>query len=140
MVEKNLENQINEEEIKYDGTNFISFVVGVRGTQEFQAQTNLDPCTVNDYVEASAGIDVNILLAILRSGNKESIESFLKMKEIIMVASIRAMESYYDKLGITKEQYDQLREIFHIDELVESIEQSKKERQAEILGIKNDVE
>ena len=80
---KTNKNEAKDEEIVYDEkTNFISFVVGVRGTQEFQAQTNLDPCTVNDYTEASAGIDVNIMLAILRNSDIKSVETFLKMKEI----------------------------------------------------------
>lgn len=132
---KTNKNEAKDEEIVYDEkTNFISFVVGVRGTQEFQAQTNLDPCTVNDYTEASAGIDVNIMLAILRNSDIKSVETFLKMKEIITLASVKAMANYYDKLGLTKEQYSQLRALFHIDELEESLEESKKERKAAILN------
>lgn len=133
---KTNKNEAKDEEIVYDEkTNFISFVVGVRGTQEFQAQTNLDPCTVNDYTEASAGIDVNIMLAILRNSDIKSVETFLKMKEIITLASVKAMANYYDKLGLTKEQYSQLRGLFHIDELEESLEESKKERRAAILNV-----
>lgn len=132
---KTNKNEAKDEEIVYDEkTNFISFVVGVRGTQEFQAQTNLEPCTVNDYTEASAGIDVNIMLAILRNSDIKSVETFLKMKEIITLASVKAMANYYDKLGLTKEQYSQLRALFHIDELEESLEESKKERKAAILN------
>lgn len=128
--------EAKDEEIVYDEkANFISFVVGVRGTQEFQAQTNLEPCTVNDYTEASAGIDVNIMLAILRNSDIKSVETFLKMKEIITLASVKAMADYYDKLGLTKEQYSQLRGLFHIDELEESLEESKKERKAAILNV-----
>lgn len=138
LVEEKNEVDVNPEDIHFEQPEFMSFLVGVRGTTDYQVQTNLNPCTVTDYIEASAGIDVNIILTMLRTGGIKTVESFMKMKEIVMISSIKSMENQYENLGLTKEEYQQLREFFHINEIIETVAEQKKVRREEILGKKKD--
>ena len=126
MENKNVNNN-NEEEIK-----FLNFLVGIRDSQEFQVQTNVEDCSIVDYVQATAGIDLNVMLAMLRNGNIDNIEEFLKMKEITLIAAIKNMAGYYQFLGITEEQYEHLRKIFYIDELETSIKEMKEEKEEKV--------
>lgn len=130
------EKKINEEEIYFDQETFMSFIVGIRGNQKFDCKTNVSPCMVTDYIEAIAGIEMNILVTILKSGGIELVENYLKMKEILILDSVRNIELVPDRCGMTDEEYANLRALFHIDELVEKLSHKNDEAIAEAKGIK----
>lgn len=116
-----------EGEVKQDQPNWMSFIVGVRGDAIYECKSNIDPTTLTDYIEASAGIDMNVAVNILKTNGIEAVETFFKMKEILVLNSVRLMQDQLDNLDITTEQYDQLRNFFGIDRIEAMLEQRRNE-------------
>lgn len=117
----------NEGEVEGDLPPWMSFLVGVRGKGLYQSKTNLTETTVSDYSEALAAIDMNITLLMLKNLGIESVETFFKFKEILAINAVRELEGKLDQIGITQEQYQQLRGFFGLDQIEELIEQRKQE-------------
>ena len=125
-----MENQninVDEKEIKFEQPNFLSFLVGVRGDQLYECKTNIQECTVADYIEASAAIDMNITLLLLQTGGIQAVETFFKMKEILSLNSVRLMGTNPEEYGLTPEEYTQLRDFFNIDAIEQLIKDKKDE-------------
>lgn len=116
-----------EGEIKHDQPNWMSFLVGVRGDALYECKSNIDPTLLTDFIEASAAIDMNIAIGILKSNSINELETFFKMKEILVLNSVRLMQGNLESVGLTPEQYDQLRNFFGIDRIEAMLEQRKQE-------------
>lgn len=118
---------LQEGEVKHEQPNWMSFIVGVRGDSLYECKSNIDPTLLTDFIEASAGIDMNVALTILKSNGIGAVETFFKMKEILVLNSVRLMQGDLEQLGLTPEQYDELRQFFGIDRIESILEQRKQE-------------
>lgn len=128
FTEANEEVQAETEgEVKHDQPNWMSFIVGVRGDSLYECKSNLEPTLLTDYIEAAAGIDMNIALRILESNSINEVETYFKMKEILVLNSVRLMQGNLEKVGISEEKYDQLRNFFGMDRIEALLEQRKQE-------------
>lgn len=116
-----------EGEVKTEEPNWMSFLIGVRGDSVYDVKTNVDPCMVTDYTEAHAGITMNIVVTLLKSNGIGAVESFFKMSEILALNSVRLMGQNLEAIGISEEEYAELRNFFNIDRIEELLQQRKEE-------------
>ena len=107
--------------------NWMSFVIGLRSDAVYECKTNVKDTMLTDFIEALAGIEMNVIVNILKTNNIESVKTFQKMKELLMLNSVRMIGENFEQAGLTAEQYDQLRLHFNVDKIEAMLEQRKND-------------
>ena len=134
VTEEEIQKAKEEGRIEGGEPNWMSFIVGTRGDSIYECKTNIEETLLTDYIEALAGIDINVVVEILKSGGIEAVENFYKMREILVINSVRLMEGSIEQIGISPEQYAELRDFFGVDRILELLEQRKQEISEEMMN------
>ena len=110
-----------------DKRQWMSLIIGLRGDAIYECKTNVKDTMLTDYIEAAAGIEMNMIVTILKTNNIKSVKTFMKMKELLMLNSVRMIGENFEAAGLTAEQYAELRQHFNVDSVEAMLEQRKEE-------------